>query len=162
MFKDGQMLGGGLNMRWRIARHWALTGSISGLGSCTRCNKDADTIRSDFNWTIGAMYFLFPRYWITPYARAALVYNHATFRNDGVMISKVSQGGAEFGLGLEWRVNQWLAFVADANVMALGEMSKSSDGEPPITDGDGDWKGIPGASNDDVAARLRLGVMVKF
>ena len=168
MYEKGQLVGAGLNLRWRFARHWALTGSFSGMGSCTHCNEDIDAGRADFNWTVGVMYLLFPRYWITPYVRGAVAFNHANFHL-GDEKWRVSQAGAEFGVGLEWRVTQWLALVADANVLALGEMSATDDGGNkiegavvPSAGTEETWKGIPRSEGDDVAARLRFGVVVKF
>jgi hypothetical protein len=171
LYEKGQLAGGGANFRWRFARHWALTFSLSGMASCTRCNKDSDAVRSDVNWTIGGMYFFFPRYWITPYVRGAFVFNHATFKSEDAddYEAQVTQGGAEFGVGFEWRITQWLALFADANVLALGKMkAKNNEGEKIAVDEipvDGDserWKGIPRIKGDDVAARLRLGLVIKF
>jgi hypothetical protein len=161
-YEKGGMGGAGLNARWRFARHWALTFSLSGMGSCTRCSEESNDQRADVGWTLGVMYFFMPRHWLTPYVRAAFAANHSTLKVEGSQY-KATQAGAEIGAGLEWRLTQWLALFADANVLALaGDNAKAEAGGEVGFDSIQPAKGIPPIQEEDVAGRFRLGLVVKF
>lgn len=167
-YKDGAMAGGGVELRWRFARHWALNTTFWGAGSCSKCTKNRDDIsRGDVGFSVGLMYFFFPRSIITPYARAALVVQHASFKI-GDERFKASQAGGEFGLGLEWRITHWLAMFADASFLSLGYVKNDDERDSPSTIPSESYKdelkGIPlvNAKKGNVGGRFRLGLAIKF
>jgi len=167
-YKKGGMGGGGLMLRWRLDRNWALTTTFEGAGSCTRCVKDAkDYYRRDLTWTAGVMYFPFPRLWFAPYAQTSLMVNEVHFKAGGDVF-KVSQFGLSTGLGVEWRINRWLALFTDANLVTMFRAKRNHDVElqGPTTgsgqDYDANMKGIPQVHNSDVGASIRAGLVIKF
>ena len=171
LYADGALAGAGVQFRYRVLRELAITATVSGLTSCTRCHKDARNFgRRDATLTVGLMYFPFPRWIVAPYARAALVTDFITFEVDGVKDS-YTQVGMESGLGFEWRLSRHLALFADASAVVLGGAKKphTEYGElvttrPALTSSEKEsMKGVPLLTgNSDVAARLRLGLVFKF